>query len=97
MIAVTWIRRIAVLLIAVSMGGGLAAPGSAEAAGAAYTVLKCHVSSRGAGEAVADSRGPYATLNRCPASEQRLEILNNGFGTAGQQAGWRFRPRRVRR
>lgn len=74
----------------VAFAAAAAVTDSAEAAGANYTVYKCHTSSRSSTESFADSRGPYATSNRCPAQDQRLEISNSGFGTAGQQGVWRF-------
>lgn len=80
-------------LAAVAAGAtvaGMLAPVPALGAGATYNVLKCHVNSRAATEAVAEVRGPYSTANRCAGADQRLEVTNFSFATAGQTAFWRF-------
>lgn len=63
---------------------------AAQGAGGAYAVLKCHASSRSAAEAVSESRGTYPTQNRCAGEDQRLEVTNNGYATAGQNGFWRY-------
>ncbi len=84
-------RRRALALIALGAPvAAMIAPVPALGAGATYNVLKCHVNSRPATEAVAEVRGPYSTANRCAGNDQRLEVTNFGFATAGQTAFWRF-------
>jgi hypothetical protein len=63
---------------------------TALAANATYAVLKCHASSRSAAEAISESRGAYSTQNRCAGADQRLELSNLGYATAGQNGFWRF-------
>ena len=82
-------RRGWIALVATLAASAAAAP-AAHGAGATYTVLKCHVNSRSASEAVAEVRGPYSTANRCSGVDQRLEVTNYGFATSSQTAYWRF-------
>ena len=82
-------RRGWIALVATLAASAATAP-AAQGAGATYTVLKCHVNSRSANEAVAEVRGPYSTANRCSGVDQRLEVTNYGFATSSQTAYWRF-------
>ena len=84
--------RRATLLVAIAGTFAVAATSAPEAlaANATYNVLKCHASSRSAAEAVSEARGAYSTQNRCPGTDQRLELSNLGFATAGQNGFWRF-------
>jgi len=86
------VRRGCALAVAtvLSLALGWAGAPGALGAGATYTVLKCHASSRSASEASAQSRGAYPTQNRCAGTDQRLEVTNDGYATAGQSGVWTY-------